>query len=100
MGLDKMDTPRVEIAAENNYNVDINNKGLSLVVWASADVEQRYPISEGLTRGWQMTGELITRLQDATKFPDLEIINIDLNLTGTLALTEVELKEKPKREKS
>jgi hypothetical protein len=83
-----------------NYNVDLNNTGLSFVLHAS-DEGGKFAVQPGLNRGFQMTGKLLLLLQDKKRFPDVEIVNYNQELTGATPLSEVEIttqqeKTKPK----
>ena len=73
----------------SNFNVDINNKGLSFLVYGLDD-QTKYSVEPGLNKGFQMTGALIEILKDNSRFPDVEIVNMNLELTGTEALSRVD----------
>jgi hypothetical protein len=81
-----------------NYNVDLNNTGLSFVLYATEE-GGKFAVQQGLNKGFQMTGKLVNILSDKSRFPDVEIVNYNQELTGAEALTSVEgdqLKEKTK----
>jgi hypothetical protein len=82
-----------------NYNVDLNNTGLSFVLYASED-GGKFAVQPGLNRGFQMTGKLLLLLKDTAKFPEIEIVNFNQELTGAEALTTIGEYVKPKETKA